>query len=162
MRRLLALIPLFIALATASPAAAQRCEAPPGTAAVDEYCETIPTVTGDRSADARPEQPVALPPGTVEELQKEGEDGAALLRQLGYDPDPAKAKEQAERYQAPAPAGGTEPAPKEPEFNAFDTVGEIISAGPTMGSGFIAVLLAVIAFMLAWAWIDYRRRTTSD
>ena len=163
MRRVLTLISLLLALVLVAPASAQQsCEAPPGTSAVDEYCETVPEAGGSRSADARPDRPVALPSGTAKELARSGPDGEALLRQLGYDP--AKVGEQAnENRSAPVEARpGGEPAPKEPSFNALDTVGQIISSGPTVGGGFGFVLLAIVLAMLGWGWIDYRRRTAAD
>lgn len=36
-----------------SAASAQTCQAPPGTAAIDQYCESIPGATGDRGTPGR-------------------------------------------------------------------------------------------------------------
>src|SRR4051812_32756573 len=80
-RRALALCCVLTAV-TAAPAAAQRCEAPPGTAAVDQYCETIPSASGPRGTDtgAAARQPV--PAETLRKLEAEGTPGRELSQVL--------------------------------------------------------------------------------
>src|SRR5687767_903772 len=45
-RSLLLLLALVLIALMPSTASAQSCEAPPGTAAMDEYCETVPSADG--------------------------------------------------------------------------------------------------------------------
>jgi hypothetical protein len=69
---------LWLAMATAAHAA---CDAAPGTAAVDQYCETLPTADGMTNATAEHLVPLAsvLPKGLVRRLERSGVLGQALL-----------------------------------------------------------------------------------
>ena len=151
----LVVVMLALALALPGSALAQACKAPPGTAAVDEYCETIPAAGGDEGAND-PDRPAAdVPAGTVAELA-ETKDGQALDRLLGHDPNkPAGGG----RRPAPRPAAAGEAVPKAPSNNPLNAVRSAIGAGPTLGGGFVAVLLAVVLLMLGWGWVSYRRQS---
>jgi hypothetical protein len=74
---------LFVMLAlAASPAAAsQGCNAPTGTAAIDQYCETFPTAAGSRDATAPSSTPLAaiLPKAAARRLRKAGVPGQVIL-----------------------------------------------------------------------------------
>lgn len=155
MVRRLVLLAFALALLAAAPAAAQRtCIAPPGTAAIDQYCEVVPDAGGDRgSTDLRP--PVAIPQETAEQLARSGGQGEALLRQLGQDP----AKPRGAGRRPSGPADSSDPGPSAPSDNPLDAVSSALSSGPTVSSGFIVALLAVTLLVLSWGWIAYRRRT---
>ena len=149
MARLLVLV-FALALLPAATASAQRtCVAPPGTAAIDQYCEVVPDAGGDRgSNDPRP--PATLPQETADRLAGSGQ-GQALLRQLGQDPAKPKGAKRARTEAAPAPDA--------PSSNPLDAVSSALSSGPTVSSGFVVALLAVTLLVLSWGWIAYRRRT---
>jgi hypothetical protein len=65
-----------------SPAAARPgCSAPSGTAATDQYCETIPTAAGTMDATAPGSTPLAavLPKSAARRLRRAGVAGQAIL-----------------------------------------------------------------------------------
>src|SRR4051794_26277193 len=119
MRRLTLLLSVLAGLLVAQPAAAQNCVAPPGTAAVEEYCETVPTGTGDRGS-GDPGQPAAgAPAKTLARLAKTKQ-GQALSRALGHDP--AKAAKPRQRVKSTSETGSSAPratgqAPQAPSGN---------------------------------------------
>src|SRR3954470_17625881 len=80
---------LFVAIAVlgsllGSPAMASesRCQAPPGTAAVDQYCETVPSAGGGQSASPSGHAPLTIDKRTQRAIAKAGPDGVALDRLL--------------------------------------------------------------------------------
>src|SRR5262245_16828224 len=117
MRRahLVALCTALCTLASAAPARAQRCVAPPGTAAVDQYCETLPEAIGNRPAEpggvagAVASRPAPVTPQTLGSLVGAGPQGrrlAAYLRQpTNADADVAKgtSRRQGEPSRSVAP-----------------------------------------------------------
>jgi hypothetical protein len=157
MRAPVIIVAMVFVWALPSQAAAQSCEAPPGTSAVDEYCETVPTARGERGAGDRPERPVAIPAGTARELA-ETEEGVALLQKLGGDPDNPSASEPVGNASKPPVNPGGDFAPKDASFDGFATVRELISAGPRLGGGFTFALFAAVVLMFGWAWVEFRRR----
>lgn len=65
---------LVVLVAGVAPAMARTgCSAPPGTAATDQYCETVPTVEGPRDTGSVPFAPLAeaLPKRMTEQLRKD-------------------------------------------------------------------------------------------
>ncbi len=156
MRRIpVALIAAAFALWAAPVASAQRCVAPPGTAAVEQYCETIPAAGGSRASDSGPKDPVPLSRRTARDLAGSGAEGEQLLRSLGHDPQKRSSGSGRSR---PDIEGGD--APSEPSSNPLDAVRSALSGGPSMGSGFFTVLVALTLLMLGFAWFSYRRRPT--
>jgi hypothetical protein len=152
MARLIVALVLLAGLLPAASASAQDCQAPPGTAAIDQYCETIPAAGGDRGTGER-RASVPLSAATVRKLRNSGEQGEALLRQLGRNP-----AKRDRGTKSPAPSAPTHAAGA-PSNNPLDAVSSALSSGPTLGGGFIAALLGVTLLMLTWGWIAYRRRT---
>ena len=75
------------------------CKAPPGTAAVEQYCESLPTADGDTHLGDKPPRPLAavLPEPIVHRLQKAGVAGEVIL---ALPAGPTRAH-QSERQQAP-------------------------------------------------------------
>jgi hypothetical protein len=152
----IALLLLTLLLVAAAPAAAQTCQAPPGTSAVDEYCETIPEADGDRGAGDPREAEV--PAETVRSLERSGEEGQALNRLLGRDGAPARdAGERADPNTRPS-AGPSLTTPTEPSANPLAAVRSAIEPGSTLGSGFVLVLLGVTILMAGLGWFGYRRK----
>jgi hypothetical protein len=69
-------------LAPAAPAAAANgCDAPGDTAAVQQYCDSLPTADGGTDVTQHHAHPLAavLPPATVKQLRHAGALGAAVL-----------------------------------------------------------------------------------
>jgi hypothetical protein len=161
MRRLILLATMLFVL-TPGGASAQRCVAPPGTAAVDQYCETVPTAGGDRdsSGPRAPVTPVA--PSTSAALARAGKDGEALNRALGQQPGKASQGVKGTRRDGAASGSGSGSAaiPSAPSDNPLTAVRQSLASGDTIGSGFVWALLLVTIGVLTFAWIGFRRRQT--
>src|SRR3954454_25086600 len=146
---MLRFVVLLAALLTLIPgtAAAQSCKAPPGTAAIDEYCETVPSAKGDRGT-ADPSETVPISKQTAQALARSSE-GSALLRQLGHDAQKPSGNKKSSASKGKAGAS----APAAPSNNPLDAVGAAVSSGPTLGGGFIIALLVVTLLMAGWGWV---------
>jgi hypothetical protein len=160
---------LVLAFLAAAPAAAQTCVAPPGTAAVDQYCETVPSAGGDRGAGGsapRAASPTptpaaaVVPPGTASTIAKAGKDGAALNRLLGQDHAGRRGRSGSATATAPSGPTGAAAAPS-PSGNPLDAIRRSLSDGSTAGSPFVWVLLLSALGMAGWGWTAFRRRRTA-
>lgn len=156
MRRVL-LIPLLALLALPAPAVAQDCVAPPGTAAIDEYCETIPEATGDRGS---PLPPRRVPPATLESLRELGTDGAKLADQLDRK---VLAQRDDRRTELDGPAlttrgGGPAAAEDEPGSNPLDAVRSAVGTGARIEDE-LGWAIALVTLLIAGSWwVGIRRR----
>lgn len=132
-------------------ALAQKCEAPPGTAAVDQYCEVIPDERGStpsaRYADTKTSNGTSA---LAQRLASQDLDGVALAtfvertRPQGAVKGTTAARESASLA---APPSGPLAAVKA-------SVGE----GGIAGVGFVVALVAIAALVaVLWA-LDRRRR----
>jgi hypothetical protein len=141
-------------LLMAPPALAQRCQAPPGTAAIEQYCETVPSGTGERPAVAGVQ--ATLPPSTERALRASGGDGEALADLLTADrPRRARGGEGApmrRRWRAVAPPVGSNP---------LNAVRASVESGATLGGGFVWLMTALTVLASGAAWWRHRRRSES-
>jgi hypothetical protein len=153
-------------LATAGPAAAQRCNAPPGTAAVDQYCENVPSATGNGGGSDGSSGATA-PQSTVRALDRAGESGQELKRFLGEDVASAQGQSGKKRLseraadrktQKPEPTGK---APAQPSSNPLGAVQSAVNSGTTVGSGFTWLLVSLTLLIAGIAWMRYRRGSSS-
>ena len=156
-------------LIAAGPAEAQRqrCEAPPGRAGVEQYCESLPGAGGQqggagggagRGVDGR----------TADRLRAAGDEGEALLSLSGGG--------GAAENGGAAPAGGSDSggnggdsdtadssagsggisqaaqAEDEPSGSLLSALGSSVEDGPTLSNAFawLLVMLALACFGLAW------------
>jgi hypothetical protein len=75
-------VSLLVALGPGATSALARsgCSAPPGTAATEQYCETLPSVEGPRDSTVSPVQPLGavLPEQVTKKLQKLPDDEKVL------------------------------------------------------------------------------------
>ena len=166
----LLLITVTAILVAAAPAAAQRCVAPPGTAAVDQYCENVPSASGNSgggSDDSNGSSGATAPRSTVRALDRAGESGKELKQFLGEDVASARADTGAKqgskrssdrKARTPEPAGT---APKQPSSNPLGAVQSAVNSGSTVGSGFTWVLVLLTVLIAGIAWTRYRRRSDS-
>jgi hypothetical protein len=156
-----------VLLAVAAPATAQQCNAPPGTAAIDEYCESLPTATshsGGGSGTASTPKPTAR---TVKQFEQSGTSGKELNRFLGQDIASARdggagasdkgSKRSRRGSSADEPAGT---APRQPSSNPLGAVKSAVNSGATVGDGFIWTLIVIALLMSGFAWTRYRRRSS--
>ncbi len=174
MRRL---IVLLIATMAATPglAQAQRCEAPPGTSAVDQYCEAIPDANGTQSAqDARSQEAGtsgALDARATRALEAEGADGQAVLGIASRSSSAGSIPIDSEKNQGGG-AGSSETAAagldseaaatpggeQQPSANPLRAVTSAVTNGDVMGQGFAWILVAIAVLALGGRWIAFRSR----
>ncbi len=134
-------------LVSAGAAAAQSCEAPPGTAGIDQYCETVPGAKGDRESGTGQRVGRSLDRGTSQALERGGRDGRGVLAL----PAAAGADGRGDR------AGPRRQEGEEPSGSAFGALGSGIESGSAAGQGFIWLLIAAGVGMAGIAWVRYRR-----
>lgn len=150
---------LFVAPGTAL---AQNCVAPPGTAGIDQYCETVPSAGGDQGAGPGQSRSAAPVSGkTVSALERSGQDGQALNRFLGQDPSSSAGKRSGKPSagkQGTALDGRTA---DEPSSNPLAAVRSAVGSGDTVGSGFVWIMLAITLLIASVAWLRYRRGPSS-
>jgi hypothetical protein len=167
----LLLLALTAMLLAAAPAAAQQCNAPPGTAAVDQYCENAPSASGNGggSGGSGGSSGASAPRSTVRALDRSGATGKELNRYLGEDVASARggtgttkgSKNSSDRKSSStrAPAGT---APTQPSSNPLGAVQSAVNSGTTVGGGFIWALVLLTLLIAGVAWTRYRRRSSSE
>jgi cell division septation protein DedD len=181
---------LFFVLLAPGAMAADNCQAPPGTSGIDEYCEALPTPGGSGShhgggGNGGGQKKDRVPAGTRKALQKQGDNGAAVLALTQNAPTAPTGTTQSS---TPAPtttthhtqtkhhsqaAGGSSqtsgsataaqstprtnatPAPAAPASNPASAVGD--SFGGSLGAGFLALLAGIAVVMALVAWLGRRR-----
>jgi hypothetical protein len=158
-------------LVTAGPAAAQRCNAPPGTAAVDQYCENMPSATGggggSSGGGSNDPSRANVPSSTVRALDRAGERGKELKRFLGDDVASAQGrsgKKQTPERTSTRKAEKREAVgkpPTQPSSNPLGAVQSAVNSGTTVGIGFIWLLVALTLLIAGIAWLRYRRGSSS-
>lgn len=158
---------LLLALAAPASAGTSNCVAPPGTAAIEEYCETIPSANGNGGGGAHAQQPVDR--STTRALRAQGADGKALVTLLASD---GSAQAGAASGSSTKPRAGTHrqhtagrvksasAAQDEPSQNPLRAVTSAVESGPTLGGGLIWALLGITALMVAAGWLRLRGRRT--
>jgi hypothetical protein len=176
MRRafLVAVVVLAAVPGMARAAGRTDCIAPPGTAALDQYCESIPTAGGDRGSGTHGGGPGAarVPASAITHLSHSGADGRGLVRVLGYQPSSgghagsnaahgSSGGSPAQGVKAERRSGHASAAPAVPKDNPLNAVRESITAGSTVTSSFVWLLLGATVVMAAWAWLVFRRRRTA-
>lgn len=137
-----------------SAGAAPRCDAPPGTSGIDQYCETLPGAKGDRELGAGHRVGRSLDRGTSRALKRAGRDGRGVLAL------PSSGR-GGRGDGAPGSQPGKKEAGKEPSGSPIAALGSAIDSGTTAGHGFVWLLLASGAGMAGIAWIRYRRGSST-
>jgi hypothetical protein len=153
------LLAVLSAAMIAAPASAESCKAPPGMSAIDQYCEAIPSPSGDRGSSDSDRGGQPIPAAARRALARQGADGAAIVHLSA----PASRGEKATR------GGGTQAAPipakvrpESPSGNPLSAVADGLgAAGDTSGPLFGTVLLFLALVFFATAWLRYRRRAQS-
>ncbi len=170
--RLIPVLSVALALAgSGAPAQAQNCEAPPGSAAVDQYCEAIPEGGGSQSGnDFQRERATSgaaatpsgdspgLPAGTATALESAGQDGEAVAKLAAGGAGRTTASEDAAE-----PAGevaGATASSDDVSSSPLKAVSASVQNGPVAGSLLIWALLGSTIAVLALGWIRYRRSGT--
>lgn len=148
---------------------AQTCQAPPGTSAVEQYCESVPTAdsndTTPQAERQRASDPSAsLDPSTRSELANAGEDGAAVAQFAGSaeaETGTSAPKLDRDNRADTANASGNAYEDDETSVNPLRAVAASISNGATVGDGFGWLMLACTVVIAGTAWLRHRGRTRS-
>lgn len=157
----------LLVLATAGPAAAAPgCEGPPGSSAIDQYCETVPGAGGDgagggqgtgqgRGGGGDSSVGSSLGPGTSDALRRSGRDGDVLRSLRGAG------SQKAGRGDRSAGNGGA--GPSDPSDNPFAAIGSGVDSGSSVIGPWLVWILVALALVLGgFGWMRYRRNTASD
>jgi hypothetical protein len=161
-------------LMLAEPAFSQRdCEEPPGRSGLDQYCESVPGATGDRSPGAGAGSGRDVSPSTRQRLERSGAAGQALLGVIGgpSDGDEESAADgdgggKSSRRQRDADGkssrgssgSGNQKAADEPSNDVLSAVRSAADSGASAGPVFIWALVVVALLMVGAAWVRYRAR----
>jgi hypothetical protein len=156
----LSCVAVFALLCVLAPrAGAQSCKARPGSAAVEQYCEAIPSASGDQlSAPDSQTSPGgrAVSSSTAATLRKAGPDGAAVLSFVG-----GQARGAGNKTHASTAAGASAPIdaslPRAPSNNPLKAVASAADTGPTAGGGLVWVLLGGAVAVAGLGWRVFRR-----
>lgn len=178
LRHLLIVSLIATALApSAALAGSSWCEAPPGSAGVDQYCEAIPTAGGRQTphSSGSTGSGGSVSKKTAAQLQQGGADGAAVLNlasnaNSGSSSSSAshkasgtsghkRSKHAAATPTSSGPGGG---APKLPSADPVRAVSASVTGGGTVGSGFVWGLVAATVLLGGVWWTGFRRRSTGD
>lgn len=154
---LLAIAAIAMVWTPAARAARANCQAPPGTSALDQYCETIPAAGGDRgtrdNSGARLGQ--SLSPRSAAALANAGPTGRGVLALPAGSPARGAAANRA--GQTGHKGGDSASTPQATSNDPLNAVRSAIASGTRAGSGFVWVLIGIGVFMGALGWIRYRR-----
>lgn len=140
------------ALAVAPAARAQSCEAPPGTAAVDQYCESIPAAGGSTSGPTFRDGAPGAGGRDLAGLADSGFDGPTLAAFV-------ERTRPATRPSAEVRGEVAESAPPE-SSGVVGAIAAVAGDGATIGRGFLLAILAVLA-AVGGAWLWQRRTPTA-
>jgi hypothetical protein len=134
----------------AAPASAQSCKAPPGTSAIDEYCEAIPSPSGDRGSTDSDRGGLPIPAATRRALEKAGADGRSIVK---LSASATKRKRPAGDAAAAKASGEAGPA----SGNVIDALAAGVGEGGTVGPLFGTLLLFLALVFASLGWLRYRR-----
>lgn len=160
------------ALVVPAPALAQRCQAPPGSSAVEQYCEAVPEGGGTQSGDDFAGSGGRQDPGgnvnglsrsAQRELRTKGADGAAVVGLV--------AASSGGNNDGGGSSGGTGPRGSvkgeaasgagTPSGSPLKAVSASVENGATVGGVFVWALLGVTLLILGLGWISFRSRDAS-
>ncbi len=180
LRPVIALLASLLAAIAAPTAHAQSCEAPPGSAAVEQYCEAIPEGDGSQSGnDFQRESSGSAgsgassngpsdggSPGLSDEaaqaLQNGGADGAAVsnLARASRGGEGSSGSSAGAATEA-GEVAGTAAQSGEASGSPLRAVSASVENGPVAGSLMIWALLGATLVVLALGWTRFRRTDTT-
>ena len=153
--KLLLCVALAALLLAAPASAAQKCVAPPGTAAIEQYCETIPAAGGETGSDDDPGATRPIGDETLGQIQAAAGDEAVRAIAGPQATAPSNAKKPSHRTN-PKPAGRST-APAHVDSNPLDAVASAASSGTEVGGPLVYILLALTLVLASAAWMRFRR-----
>jgi hypothetical protein len=157
---------VLLCLVLAQPAfAASGCKSLPGRAGLDQYCETIPGPTGDRSPGSGSGTGGHVSHSTARRLRASGTAGQALLGLVGRKSGGGGGTGNtggnggsAGNSHGRSSSKGGGKAGKEPSNNVLSAIRSSADSGASSGPGFVWILLVVAVLIGGLAWVRYRVR----
>ena len=171
-----AICAVLLALVATAPASAQgqRCQAPPGRSALEQYCERLPGAGGQQGGGGGGER---LNRKTTRELRSAGDEGAALLGLAessgggsgdgsgsggagggGSGSGDAGGSANGASGSGSSGSGAGGAAESEPSGSVLSALASSAEEGPTVGGALAWVLIAVAIGCFGLAWVTWRRR----
>ncbi len=151
-------------LAPASALAAQSCQAPAGTAAVDQGCEAIPGPDRERAFSDRRGAGGPVPRAAVRALMASGSDGRALLDHL-VDVDPNQSGLQMNAFRRPnrAASGNASDSAGDRSNDPLSALGSAVAVAADRWPGLVSGVggVTLLATIVAWAYNRGKRRRSS-
>ena len=157
-------------------AAPANCQAPPGTSGIDQYCETVPSASGDQGTrggghgqSGRSGSSVSQRTATA--LRRSGASGKAILGLSGGSgqgstsgnstgANAAKGRTGTGTHGGNTAQGGQSTAPAGRSDNPLEAIRSAVTSGGSAGPGFVWILVILGAIMAGLGWLRYRRSTS--
>ena len=179
LRLVTALLAALLAVVAAPSAHAQSCEAPPGSAAVEQYCEAIPEGDGAQSGnDFRREAAESVSGGggtngqggsgnpalsveAAQALESAGADGEAVADLARASSGGQSASSNGNAASEAGDVAGSSASSDEASGSPLKAVSASVENGPVAGSLMIWALLGATLVVLALGWMRFRRTDTT-
>ena len=175
LRLVIALLASLLAVTAAPAAHAQGCEAPPGSAAVEQYCEAIPEGDGSQSGNNFQREAsesaagggstngqsggesTALSAEAAQALQSSGADGEAVAELARASGGGQTGTPSDSTNDETGEVAGTVAESDEASGSPLKAVSASVENGPVAGSLMIWALLGATLVVLALGWMRFRR-----
>lgn len=157
-----------VCLTLVPQASGQTCTGRPGASAIEQYCEAIPSATGDRVTPGRRQSSSSSSEGTgvssttARRLESSGAEGQALMGLIASEQDNAVGANAQRAVGDEAGASDSIPAASGPSNNPLKAVSSAVSNGATVGSTFLWVMIGLGVAALAGSWMNFRRQHTGE
>jgi hypothetical protein len=152
---LLLCVAVSVLLSAAPASAAQKCVASPGTAAIEQYCETVPAAGGDTGSESGPGSAQPISAETLSQIQAAA--GGQAVRAVAGAEAIAPATPRKPSHATSAEPAGRSPAPARVDSNPLDAVASAASRGTEVGGPLVYILLALTLLLASGAWMRFRR-----
>jgi len=154
-----ALTMFALSAAAAVAAAPLTCQAPPGTAGIEQYCEAVPAPGGqDSGPRTSPRTSIERPPILMRRTERNlrGSADGARLAEFATTSAPGARGTHTPRSPDDQARDVSKPT-SEPTNDPIAATAHAVSAGKAMGNTFPIVLLALSLGVCAVGWVRYRR-----
>lgn len=147
----------------AGVATAQSCQAPPGTAGIDQYCESIPGAGGNQGhpngpGGGNPHPGKGVPGRARRALSDAGPDGQGVLDLAQGEAGSAKQSKEPTVSDGSTNGAASSGPGASPSNNPLSAIRSSAQSGATLSPGFAVVLVLLGLSALGATWFRYRSR----
>lgn len=149
-----------LALGLAGPAsAAPKCFAPPGTAAMEQYCETVPSASGNQAGPGSGARSTAGQAGPSVSAATADQIAASVGDEATQNITGVPRGREAGRDNKSTKPGHptTSSTPADAEANPLSAVASAAGTGAEVGGPLVYTLLALTLIVVGLAWTRFRR-----